>query len=191
MPQVWTSLTFASTFDAEKVVEELGNYKNCRIGWVGLSFIPASFYRYVTENLTAQYEDLTREIERLRALKSETEISLIRETCTLEDSIFEYALTLVEPEVTDAEVKAKVAVKCRELGALPNIDVRTAPTGKPARYRPGAPPRTLQDGDQVIILIETDSPTGYWGELGRTICIGKIPSKLEEQFELIFFNRVL
>jgi Xaa-Pro aminopeptidase len=185
VPMFWLSLTYASTFDAEKAVAELSKYKNCRIGWVGLGFLSAAFYKYVTEHLpTAKFEDVTDMVDRLKALKSDEEISLIRETCKLEDEIFNYALTQVGPGVVDTEIREKILKKCKETGAEGAISVRTAPAGKAARFVPNAPPRVLRNGDQVTLLIETSSPTYYWGEISRTICIGRIPDRLQEQFEL-------
>ncbi len=62
------------TLDAEKVVAELSKYGNCHIGWVGLGFLPAAFYKYVTEHLTeAQFEDATDMIDHLKAIKSDHE----------------------------------------------------------------------------------------------------------------------
>ena len=48
-PIFWTSLTYSNTWEAEKVVAELSKYKNPRIGWVGLGYLPAAFYKYVIE----------------------------------------------------------------------------------------------------------------------------------------------
>jgi Xaa-Pro aminopeptidase len=185
VPMFWTSLTPGITFDAEKIVVELSKYKKCRIGWVGLGYIPAAFYKYVTEHLSsAKFEDATDMIDYLKAIKSDEEIKLIRETCELEDKIFEYVQTLVHPGESNAVIKSKIIGKCTQWGAEANIDIRTAPAGTAPKPPPNNPPRILQNGDQLTFLIETSSPTDYWGELSRTICIGKVTAQLEEQFEL-------
>jgi len=44
--------------------------------------------------------------------------------------------------------------------------------------------KTIDEGWQLSFLLETSSPTSYWGELSRTVCVGKIPARLHEQFEL-------
>jgi len=185
VPVFWTSLTYSNTFGAEKVVAELSKYGNCRIGWVGLGFLPAAFYKYVTEHLTeAEFVDATDMIDDFKAIKSDEEISLIRETCELEDKLFEYVLTLVKPGETDAAIKTKIIEKCIEWGSESNIMLRTAPAGTAPTLNPYGPPRVLHNGDQLTFLLETSSPTDFWGELSRTICIGKISAKLEEQFVL-------
>ena len=124
-------------------------------------------------------------VDHLKASKSDEEIVLIRETCELEDRLWEYILTIVRPGETDVAIKNKIIEKCVQWGAEPNIGVNAAPAGISIRSIPmGGPPRVLQNGDQITFLVETSSPTGYWGELSRTICLGKIPAKLQEQFEL-------
>lgn len=189
VPIFWNSLTYSLNFDAEKVVAELNKYGNCRIGWAGLGYISASFYKYVTEHLTgARFEDAMNTMDRLRAIKSDDEITLIRETCDLEDKLFDWVMTIVDPGETDVSLKNKIVEKCAELGAETHIEIRSAPAGSAPRPgpipSPGDVPRTICDGDQLTFLLETSSPTGYWGELSRTICLGNIPAKLQEQFEL-------
>ena len=44
--------------------------------------------------------------------------------------------------------------------------------------------RVIQEGDQVIILIESNGPSGFFAEIGRIICLGKVSPELKEQFEL-------
>jgi Xaa-Pro aminopeptidase len=185
VPMFWTSLSYSNTYDAEKVVMELSKYKNCRVGWVGLGYLPAAFYKYVVEHLTgAHFEDATDMIDHLKAIKSDEEIGLIRETCSLEDRIWDYVMTIVRPGEIDEVIKAKIEGKCREWGAETNISIWLTKSGLLPPQWPGGLPQVLKKGDQLCCLIETSSPTGYWGELSRTICIGEIPPKLEEQFEL-------
>jgi Xaa-Pro aminopeptidase len=185
VPKFWTSLTYAGNFDAEQAVAELHQFKKCRIGWVGLGFVPAAFYKYLTEHLTgAKFVDVTDMIDHFKAIKSDEEISLIRETCEMEDRLFDYTLTLVKPGETNTAIRTKIIEKCHEWGAETNIMVRTAPAGSAPPPIPVGPTRILQEGDQLSFLLETSSPTDFWGELSRTVCLGKIPAKLEEQFEL-------
>jgi Xaa-Pro aminopeptidase len=176
------SLSYSTTFDAEKVVEELATFKGCRIGFVGMGIIAASFYKYVIEHLTnAKFEDATDLVDNIKAIKSEEEISFIRETCRLEDEIFEHVLTLVKPGCVDTKIRIDVINYCLQLGVVEtNIMVNSGPPGVPTR--PG--PRVLENGDMFTILVETDSPTAYWGEMARTICLGKIAPEVQEQFEV-------
>ena len=64
--------------------------------------------------------------------------------------------------------------------------VGSAPAGTPimgAGLHDGN--RMIRDGDQVSLLIESDGSSGYYTEIMRCVCIGKIPPKLAEQFEIV------
>ncbi len=181
------SLEFSSIFDAEKVVEELAPYGKCRIGLVGMGLISASFYKYVTEHLTAaRFEKATDMVDEIKAIKSDEEIRHIRETCKLQDELFAYTLTRVEPGRRDYEIYADVMGKCLALGGQQaNIMLGSFPYGKPAEILPPTyGNRMIQDGDQFTILLETNGPSGIWTELARTICLGRASPELVEQLEL-------
>jgi len=184
---VLPSLAFTTTFDAGKVVEELAPYKDCHVGLVGMGFIPASFYKYITEHLsTARFEDATDLVDNIKAIKSDEEIRHLRELAALQDITFEYALTCIKPGKRDRDVYADVLHKCLELGGeQANLMVGSTPVGTAARHTPlHFGNRMIQEGDQVLILIESNGPSGFYTELGRIICLGKVPSELEEVFAL-------
>ncbi len=178
------SMSYSSNFDGEKVVAELAPYKNCRIGIVGMSFMSAFFYKYVTGHLNSvKFEDFTDPVDEIKAVKSDEEIEFIKNTCRLEDALWDYVLTLLKPGVTTSYIRRNLISKSLELGAAyANIAVGAAPGGTAARIM--APDRIIQEGDQIVALIETDGPGDFWGELSRTACLGKISPELEQQFEL-------
>jgi len=149
-----------------------------------MAFIPASFYVHLTGQLkSAEFEDATEMMDNIRVIKSEEEISFIRNTCLIEDALWEYALTQVKPGVAKSTVRRNVIRKGMDYGVEGfNIGIGAAPAGRPASMSPED--RVLQDGDQLEMLIETDGPGGLWGELSRTVCLGKIPAQLQEQFEI-------
>ena len=181
------SLAYSSIFDAEKVIEELAPYNRCRIGLVGMGFISAAFYKYVTEHLTgAEFEDITDEIDSIKAVKSDEEIALIRETCEMQDATFEYVLTRVAPGKRDYEIYADVRHKCMEMGSEQQlVMVGSAPRGtRGVMFYEHFGNRVIEDGDQFTLLIESNGPSGFYGHIARIISLGKPSPELEEQLEL-------
>jgi len=181
------SLDYSNAFHAEKVVEELKNYPNCCIGLVGMGLISASLYSYITKHLpSTKFEEATDLVDEIKVIKSEEEIQLIKETCEIQDKVFEYILTRIQPGKTDHQVCAEVTYKCRELGGTrSNIMGVSAPAGKAATLMPVPfDNRTVEEGDQFNLLIEANGPSGFWAEVQRVICLGKIPAELEDQFEI-------
>jgi Xaa-Pro aminopeptidase len=171
--------------NAELVVGELKRYKNCRIGLVGKGLMSLSFYEYVSSRLDgAEFTDATDLVDNIKAVKSEEELEHVRETGRMQDALFEYALTCVKPGRRNLDVQLDVMRRGQETGGRNvMIMVGSAPAGSGAMMGSDVN-RALQDGDQFIILIENAGPAGYWGELARIICLGRIPPALEEQFVL-------
>lgn len=181
------SFAYTKTWDAEKVVEELKPYKNCRVGWVGLGFIAAAFYNYVAKNLKgAKFEDATDMVDEIKAIKSDEEIGFIRQLCLEQDEIFKYTLTVVKPGRKEYEVHADILHRCNQLGCEnANIMVGSEPAGRPSPMIPlHFNNKIIQDGDQVFILIESNGSSGIYAEIGRIICLGKVSPELKVQFEL-------
>jgi Xaa-Pro aminopeptidase len=170
---------------AEKVVDELKGYKNYRIGLVGLGFMTIPFYNYVTTNLNSvKFVDATDLVDSIKVIKSDEEIRLIRETCRMQDTLFQFSLECIRPGRRNFDVQLDIRRRCQEMGGTNSMTmVGSAPAGTAAMFGSDVY-RTIQDGDQVIILFENDGPAGYWGEMARIICLGKVSQELEEQFGL-------
>jgi Xaa-Pro aminopeptidase len=65
------------------------------------------------------------------------------------------------------------------------IRVGSAPAGtRGVMYYEHFGNRVIEEGDQFTLLIESNGPSGFYGHIARIICLGKISSKLEVQFEL-------
>ncbi len=181
------SLSYSATFDAEKTVEELSPYPSCKIGLVGMGFISAAFYKYVRERLPgATFVDATDLVDSIKVIKSEEEFSYIKETCSMQDKAFEYALTRIEPGKRDYQVYADIRQKCMDMGSEQQlVMVGSAPAGSTGvMFYEHFGNRIIQEGDVFTLLIESNGPSGFYGHVARIVCLGDIPEALEKQFEL-------
>lgn len=181
------SLNYTCSFDAELVVEELKDYKNCRISLVNERAMTAGFSRYVRESLTsAAFVDITDEIDEIKAIKSPEEIERIKDSAHLHDESMKACFEAIKPGAKEFEVAAMGRLKCRMLGSEQQfILIGSAPAGKAFPYSSiHAMNRELKEGDQVGILIEAVDAAGYYTHLHRIACIGKIPESLQEPFEV-------
>jgi Xaa-Pro aminopeptidase len=184
--RVVPTFAYTSTFDAEKVTGELAPHGHCRIGIVGPRFFAATFYEYIRRNLTAaEFVDATDLVDNITMVKSAEEINLIRQTCGLQDAVFQYALTRIWPGRREYEIYAEVMQKCFELGSSQaNVMVGSAPPGSPAKHMLQLyTNRMIEKEDQFVLLIEANGLSGLFGEIFRHVCLGKVPAELQEQFE--------
>ena len=80
------SLCYSNTYDAELIVNLLKPIKDCVVGFVGLGHIAVPFHEYIRIHLTtADFVDATDLVDNIKAIKSDEEIQLIKETAALQD----------------------------------------------------------------------------------------------------------
>lgn len=181
------SLHYSTTYDAELVVRELAPFKNCSVGLVGRGMMSLAFGDYLRNHLTtASISDFTGFVDRIKVVKSDEEIGLIRETASIQDAAFEKALGMIRPGVRDSEVAAFVQHTVQDLGSEQQlIMVGSAPMGTPCpQLRRHFTHRKMKEGDQFALMIEVNGPGGMYTELGRTCVLGKPSNELLDAFEV-------
>ena len=182
------SLNYTTHYATEKVVEELMQYTNLRIGLLNEGSMNAGLVQGIHKNLVnATFVDITDDIDRIKAIKSPEEIKRIKYSAYLHDQAMDACIKAIKPGVREFEIAAAGRYICRMLGSEQQfILVGSAPAGTPASYNHiHAMNRTIQYGDQVGILVEASEPSGYWTHLHRTICVGKTPNELKDNFEIV------
>jgi len=178
------SLCYSSAYDAELATGVLKEKKGATIGLVGMSFIPVPFYEYLRKHLPgANFVDATDKIDQIKAVKSEEEIGLIKKTAVLQDTAMEYVRKSIRPGRRDFEIYAEshysVSMQGSERGL---VYVVSRPSGTP----PPGPPhrhffnRTMKEGDEVFVLIETNGPGGFYAEIARPFSIGEPSQALQD-----------
>lgn len=184
---IMLSLNYTTTYDSEKVVEELKNYNNCCLSFVNEGAMTAGFSKYIRQHLSsARFVDITNEIDEIKAVKSPEEIECIKKSAYLHDEAMKACLEAIKPGVREFEVVAKGLSRCKMLGSEQGfILIGSAPPGEPFPYNQiHATNRELREGDQIGILVEATDASGYYTHLHRIVCIGKVPEELQKLFEV-------
>jgi len=183
---IMTSVNFTTSFDAERIVEELRPYPNCRISFVNEGAIRAGFVNCIRKNMNgATFVDITDEIDLIKAIKSPEEIEHIKDSCHLHDEAMKACYEAIKPGIREFEIGAIGRFKAKMMGSEQLfIQIGSAPPGKnfPYSHIHGMN-RVIQEGDSLGILIEAISPAGYYTHLHRTVCVGKIPEPLAKVYE--------
>ncbi|MFH1487651.1 MAG: M24 family metallopeptidase [Pseudomonadota bacterium] len=181
----FASAHYTSTWDGEMAVGVLKERPGARIGFVGRSFIPVTFFEYLNSHLPGvTFADATEEIDQIKAIKSLEEISLIRKTAELQDAAMEYVKKKIRPGLRDFEITAEVLYSAALQGSDRHVILLgSGPQGTPVRILPHMlQNRMVKEGDQISILIETNGPGGLWTELGRVITLGEPCQELQDAF---------
>jgi Xaa-Pro aminopeptidase len=177
--------TLASNYlQAEQLVAELASYKNSHIGFVGMNLIAAGFYKYLIEHMPGtKFEDATDLIDTLKAIKSDEELSCIRETCHIQDELFSGILPHIQAGKKVGEIRSELIRQALNKGCSSiNIVLWMSQAGK-TLIRPSRS-QIIKEGDQIDMMLETDGPSGFWGEISRPVFIGKASTELKEHVEL-------
>lgn len=175
------SINFTNEMPASAAVDAIKKAKAKSIGIVGTSMMATSFYEYLKAKLNGVvFKDATDMINTIRAVKSPEEIKLMLMTCNLQDKVMYSTLAMVRPGVREYEIMSEIKRKCTDMGSEEQlVFMGSAPGGTNSGFKPEFfQNRTLQDGDYMTLLIETNGPGGYWTEIARDICIGDAPKVL-------------
>ena len=181
----FTSIAYTDGYQAELVLDDLRRRNYRCIGLVGAGAMPHGFVARIEQGLSAKFVDATDFVDRLKAIKSEEEIGLIRRCCEMQDAIFATVLGAIKPGMRDIEVTALAQHEGQLRGSEQGIFLgSSAPVGQPARFAGRHfQGRTLKAGDHLVLLIENNGPGGFFAEIARTIVLGKASNELIDGLE--------
>ena len=181
------TLFYSNTYDAEVAVDVMAPKRKGKMGIVGKGMMSATFYEYLRQNLPeATFVEATDLVDRIKAIKSDEEIALIKQTAALQDEAMEYAKKVIRPGRRDFEIVADIIHKVTELGSEEQYVLGGS-------GRPGTPVpmqkrrlqnRVVREGDLFNLMVEVNGPGGMYTEIARIFCLGKVPSELEDTLAL-------
>jgi Xaa-Pro aminopeptidase len=104
----------------------------------------------------SKFVDATEQIDRIKVIKSQEEVELIKQTAQLQDAAMEEVKKSIRPGRRDFEIYAE-ALHFTALNGSERqlILVSSGPPGTPVPFQPRHfQNRVMKDGDQVSVLIE-------------------------------------
>jgi Xaa-Pro aminopeptidase len=130
-------------------------------------------------------------VDRVKAIKSEEELGLIRETARMQDGAIEAAFAAIKHGMKEIEVAAIAQEHCISHGSEQGIYLTCS-------YQPGEPVRqagryyqnrVLREGDLFTLLVETNGAGGFFTEIGRTCVLGKAPDDIKDEHDFVIAAR--
>lgn len=163
--------------------EAMGGRPLKRLGVVGYDKIPFGVMRMLTEKLpSVELVDLTRDYTLLRALKSESEISVMARAFDIGSEGLAAAVSVVRPGATEFEVAGAGEGRMKSLGA-DGFNFRGL-VGSGLRSNEVVPPasgKTLESGELILIGF-SPKVLGYAAGTAVTVPVGTNATKEEIQF---------
>jgi Xaa-Pro aminopeptidase len=182
------SVGFTHEYDAVLVAQELKRRAYKTVGWIGRGRLQYDLVRVVEEQVpNTKFVDATDLVDRIKAIKSDEEIALIRRAVAMQDAQWAKLMTVLKPGMRDSEITARTQYEGELLGSEQGLfRCSSAPLGEPAilrgRHYQG---RVMQKGDYMTLLIENNGPGGHYAELARTFVFGKASQELRDAFAVV------
>ena len=185
----FTSVSYTQGYDARLVADVLRRRRVRTVGLLGAAMLPAAFVAAIRDALPDPdgLEDASDLVDEIKAIKSAEEIALIRRAAAMQDAAFAEVVARAQPGMRDSDVAAIAWAACQMRGSEQGIVLGgSAPLGRASvfvgRHRQG---RTIEAGDHLALLIETNGPGGFYTEIARTIVFGKANAELNEAFAAV------
>ena len=171
-----STVCYTGEEEADVIAGEFKKRGYRRIGYINPGMIPIRFMRRLRNVLPdVEFVDITDEIDLMKAIKSDEEMELIRETARIQDVALASLPSIIKPGMTEYQIRADVCELVSNLGSEEQlIFIGTNEVGRECGMSThNFQGRVFQKGDYGTILIEVSGPGGYYCESARNFCYGE------------------
>ncbi|QFT89757.1 putative peptidase [Bacillus sp. THAF10] len=170
------------------LVEEIANVvKDLGISKLGFEQDHVTFSTYLSykTGIQADLVPVSGVIEKLRLIKSEQEIKILKEATQIADAAFEHILTYIKPGLTELEVSNELEFFMRKQGAkCSSFDIIVASGYRSALPHGVASDKVIEKGEFVTM----DFGAHYKGlnsDITRTIAVGEPTDELRTIYNIV------
>lgn len=177
----FSSVAYTGGYDAELAVQAVRKAGYRRLALIGADGMYHGFAARLRATLSdLHFTDLTAEVDRLRAVKSDVEQDFIRRTAAMQDALFDKVAAFLRPGLHDYEVMAMAQHEGNLMGSETGYFLgSSAAPGQPAILRPRSQQgRRIEAGDQFLFQAENSGPGGYFTHACRLYVLGKAPQEV-------------
>jgi Xaa-Pro aminopeptidase len=145
----------------------------------------AQSLKEMAEKINVTLAPLVDLVERMRVIKTEKEIQLIKESVHLNEQVFQGIHKIIAPGMTEIEIALALEQSMRTMGAeQPSFETIVAFGSNAAKPHAVPTNRVLQDGE--IVLIDMGLVLqGYCSDMTRTFVVGKPKKKFCQRLRVV------
>lgn len=148
--------------------------------------ITFSTYETIDKMIPANLVPVKGIVEKLREVKTEDEILLIKKAIEITEKAYDYILGFVKPGITEIQVANELDFYMREEGASGvSFDTIVASGVRSAMPHGVASSKKIEEGDMVTIDFGCYYQ-GYVSDMTRTFAVGDPGSQLKEIYEIVY-----
>lgn len=124
-------------------------------------------------------------VEKLRAVKDDEEVAAIREAAILIGKVFERALPLIEPGVTELDLAGRLELSMKRRGASgPSFETIVA-SGPRSAWAHARPTTKKMGKGELVVIDQGAILRGYCSDMTRTVFLGRAPKKIRGMYHAV------
>lgn len=167
--------------EVAKRVAELGIQK---LGFEQDTLTYSSYTAY-KKQVEAEFVPTSGLVEKLRLIKTDSEIKILKEAAQIADAAFEHILSFIRPGVSEIEVSNELEFFMRKQGATSSsFDIIVASGLRSALPHGVASEKVIEKGDFVTLDFGAYYK-GYCSDITRTIAVGEPSDQLKEIYNIV------
>jgi Xaa-Pro aminopeptidase len=184
----YASVPYSAEYDAQLAEKSLQRYSGATIGLLGTAAMSFALVDYFRRKFPkAKFVDASDAVDRIKAVKSEEEIGLMRRTAAMQDTAMAVVFAAIRPGMRDLEVAAVAEQAGHAHGSEQGLFLcASGPVGTAAVFgNRHLQNRVIREGDYFTLLIENNGAGGFYTELGRTCVLGRASPEMKDEFAFV------
>lgn len=142
-------------------------------------------YEQYSKDIDAKLIPTSGLVEKLRLIKTEDEINILKEAAKIADAAFDHILTYIKPGVKEIDVSNELEFFMRKQGATSSsFDIIVASGYRSALPHGVASDKLIQNGELVTLDFGA-LYKGYCSDITRTVAVGEITDELNEIYHTV------
>lgn len=174
----------------EAVVQLVEEKQLTKLGFEQDAMTYAEYDRYAS-SLKAELVPTSGLVEKIRLIKTEDELTIIKQACKIADDAYEHILTYIQPGMTELDVSNELEFFMRKQGATSSsFDIIVASGTRSALPHGVATDKVIETGDFVTLDFGAYY-NGYVSDVTRTLAVGEPSDKLKEIYQVVLDSQLL
>jgi Xaa-Pro aminopeptidase len=147
-----------------------------------LSYATYSIYR---NKLNVEFVPVSGAVEKLRLIKSESEIKILKEATDIADAAFKHVTEFIRPGITELAVANELEFFMRRAGATSSsFDTIVASGYRSALPHGVASDKVIEKGEFVTLDFGAYYK-GYCSDITRTVAVGEVSHELKNIYDIV------
>ncbi|MEH7157121.1 M24 family metallopeptidase [Neobacillus drentensis] len=148
-------------------------------------YLTYSSFQLYDKEIEAELVPISNVIEKLRLIKTDAEIKILKVAADIADAAFKHILDFISPGKTELEVSNELEFFMRKAGATSSsFDTIVASGYRSALPHGVASDKVIEVGD-IVTMDYGCYYNGYVSDITRTVAVGEPDVKLKEIYEVV------